>query len=118
VYFTAGLFDETHGLFGSLKGVAAGTPEGPAEQQMVRAALDVFQLSVQKLNDDLAAGADRATLRQDVQGVRTAFQDLVRAEVRFAVDSIADQGGHGSGHDKFPHDLDDLFADLGGHDRD
>ena len=31
-------FDESHGLFGSLTTVAPGTPEGPAEAQMVQAA--------------------------------------------------------------------------------
>ncbi len=37
VYFTAGLFGETHGLLGSLTSVASGTPEGPAEHQLVTA---------------------------------------------------------------------------------
>src|SRR5262249_21271897 len=35
VYFTAGLFGESHGLFGSLAPVAASSPEGNTEQQMV-----------------------------------------------------------------------------------
>jgi uncharacterized protein (TIGR03118 family) len=113
VYFTAGLFDETHGLFGSLKGVAAGTPEGQAEQQMVTAFLDVFQLAVQQLNADLAGGASRADIRQDIKAVEAAFRDFVRAEVRFAVDAIADAGGHGAGHLGDLHDLDDLFEALG-----
>jgi uncharacterized protein (TIGR03118 family) len=65
VYFTAGLDGEMHGLFGSLTPVAAGTPEGPAEQQMVTAFLDEFQLAVQKLNSDLGTGATKAQLRQD-----------------------------------------------------
>src|SRR4029077_4382678 len=43
VYFTAGLDNEQHGLFGSLTPVAPGTPEGPAEAQVVVAALDVVQ---------------------------------------------------------------------------
>src|SRR3954447_1992677 len=54
VYFTAGLFDETHGLFGSLTPVAPGTPEGPAEQQRVTAFADVLQIAVQTLNTDLS----------------------------------------------------------------
>src|SRR5262249_15427525 len=39
VYFTAGLFGETHGLFGSLSPVAAGSAEGDAEAQRVTAVL-------------------------------------------------------------------------------
>src|SRR5262249_7577315 len=57
VYFTAGLFGETHGLFGSLTPVAPGTPEGQAEQQMVTAAQDVFTMAVNTFNSDLASGA-------------------------------------------------------------
>src|SRR5262249_37695213 len=37
VYFTAGTFGESHGLFGSLTTVAPGSPEGPAEAQWVQA---------------------------------------------------------------------------------
>src|SRR5262249_20655022 len=65
VYFTAGLFDETHGLFGALTPVAPGTPEGPAEQQMVTAALDVVQLDLMTVQQDLANGVSRDQLRQD-----------------------------------------------------
>jgi uncharacterized protein (TIGR03118 family) len=113
VYFTAGLFHETHGLFGSLAPVAARTPEGPAEQQMVTAFLDVFQLAVQTLNTDLSSGASKAQLRQDQQAVETALRDFVRAEVNFVLDSQADQGGHHSSQ----HDLDDIFSILGRDDR-
>src|SRR5207248_7808947 len=66
VYFTAGLFDETHGLFGSLEPVAAGTPEGDAEVQMVRAALDVVQLDLDTVSMDISSGASKATLKQDL----------------------------------------------------
>jgi uncharacterized protein (TIGR03118 family) len=114
VYFTAGLFHETHGLFGSLAPAAAGTPEGPAEQQMVTAFLDVFQLAVQKFDTDLGRGASKAQLRQDLQAVDTALRDFVRAEVNFVLDTQADQGGPRSSH----HDLDDLFSILGSLDRD
>jgi uncharacterized protein (TIGR03118 family) len=109
VYFTAGLFQETHGLFGSLTPVAAGTPEGPAEQQMVTAFLDVFELAVQKLNTDLSSGASKAQLRQDKQAVDTALRDFVRAEANLVRDTRADHGHHRSSH----HDLDDLFSILG-----
>src|SRR6202030_4717533 len=47
VYFTAGLFGESHGLFGSLTPVAAGTPEGPAEAQRAQGFLDVAQLNLE-----------------------------------------------------------------------
>jgi hypothetical protein len=89
--------------------VAPGTPEGPAEQQMVTALLDEFQLAVQTFNTDLSNGASKTQLRQDEQAVDTAFQNFVHAEVNFALDSGADQGGHQSSH----HDLDDMFSMLG-----
>src|SRR5262249_43730378 len=44
VYFTAGPFEESHGLFGSLATAAPGSPEGPAEAQWVQANVDVVQL--------------------------------------------------------------------------
>ena len=113
VYFTAGLDHETHGLFGSLTPVAPGTPEGPAEGQVVVAAADVFQLAVQTFNTDQSSGASKAQLRQDLQAVDTALQDLVRAEAKFVLDSLADQGGDQSSH----HNLDEIFSILGSHDR-
>jgi hypothetical protein len=112
VYFTAGLDNETHGLFGSLTPVAPGTPEGPAEQQMVTALLDEFQLAVQTFNTDLSSGASKAQLRQDREAVETALRDFVRAEVNLVLDTSADQGGHHSSH----HDLDDMFSILGNDD--
>jgi uncharacterized protein (TIGR03118 family) len=114
VYFTAGLFGESHGLFGSLKPVAPGTPEGPAEAQMVQAALDVFQMAVTTLQDDLSAGAGRATIVQDLKAVDAAFVQLVRSEVAFAADARADlfPTGH-HGHDSGPGEgLGDVFEDL------
>ncbi len=47
VYFTAGPFGETHGLFGSLTTATPGSPEGPAEAQWVQANADVVQLDAQ-----------------------------------------------------------------------
>jgi uncharacterized protein (TIGR03118 family) len=95
LYFTAGLFGETHGLFGSLTPVAAGSPEGPAEAQMVTADLDVFQLALGALQTDLTNGASKATIRQDVQDVNTALAALVSAEIQFARDARNDVGlGH------------------------
>jgi uncharacterized protein (TIGR03118 family) len=109
VYFTAGLFHETHGLFGSLTPVAAGTPEGPAEQQQVTAFQDVFELAVQQLNKDLGNGASRSQLRQDLHAVQAALRDLERAEVNLVRDTSADQHGPRHSH----HDRDDLFSTLG-----
>jgi uncharacterized protein (TIGR03118 family) len=115
VYFTAGLFGETHGLLGSLTPVAQGTAEGPAEQQMVTADLDVFQMSVQTLHQDIASGASRTQIQQDVQAVQTAFQTFVRAEINFVIDSVQDQSATTS----VSHNgLDDLFAGFGGRDND
>src|SRR5262245_60386426 len=87
VYFTAGLFDETHGLFGSLTPVAEGTPEGPAEGQMVQAALDVVQLDLNAFLMDSSSGASRATLRQDLQNLQAALVQLVQTEQQFAKDA-------------------------------
>jgi len=119
VYFTAGLFDETHGLFGSLAPVAPGTPEGPAEQQMVTAALDVVQLALTQLIQDRASGASKETLAQDRKDLQAAVVNFIRIEVHFLQDvrSDAGVGGHGKGHshsgDDGGLDRDALFADLG-----
>jgi uncharacterized protein (TIGR03118 family) len=124
VYFTAGLFGETHGLFGSLAPVAPGTPEGPAEAQMVQAALDVFQADLTTVEQDFAMGVSGATLKQDLQNLHTAFVDLIQAEVHFAHDQFRDSHGKGGGpdgaHDHDMGDLDDIFGDHGdsGHDHD
>jgi uncharacterized protein (TIGR03118 family) len=127
VYFTAGLDHENHGLFGSLAGVAAGTPEGNAEQQMVQAELDVVSLDVTAVINDIKSGASRDTIRQDIQTLNTAVGDLVRAEIGFFRDThtfyqgSTDQGG------ATLQSLDALFDQLahllvhdhdGDHDRD
>ncbi len=90
VYFTAGLFDETHGLFGSLTTVPPGSPEGPAEAQSVQADLDVVQLDLQQLEKDSSSGAPAATIRQDTQTLDTDSHALARAERAFARDTIDD----------------------------
>jgi len=121
IYFTAGLDHENHGLFGSLAGVAAGTPEGNAEAQMVQAELDVVSLDVTALINDIKNAAPRDTIRQDIQTLNTAIGDLVRAEVGFFIDThtlfqgSTDQGG------ATLQSLDALFdqlAQLFAHDRD
>jgi hypothetical protein len=87
VYFTAGIDHENHGLFGSLTSVAQGTPEGPAEAQMVQAELDVVRLDVTAVIKDITGGASQATTRQDIQTLNTAIGDLVRAEIGFIIDT-------------------------------
>src|SRR5262249_31856227 len=120
VYFTAGLFDETHGLFGSLTPVAKGTPEGPAEAQMVQADLDVVQLDLTTVLMDIAQGVPSSQLQQDIQTLNADLGVLVRAEIRFTFDEFKDQhhgektatGLSGAGHGAGLHALDSVFAKL------
>jgi uncharacterized protein (TIGR03118 family) len=90
VYFTAGPFEETHGLFGSLSTAAPGSPEGQAEVQRVQANLDVVQLDLQQLARDTASGAPATTIRQDTQTLDAASRALLRAEQGFGEDSLDD----------------------------
>jgi hypothetical protein len=92
VYFTAGLDNEMHGLFGSLTPVAPGTDEGPAEVQVVTAAADVVQIDLATLTSDINNGVDPATVAQDQQTLETDFGTLMLAEQQFAQDSSDDQG--------------------------
>jgi uncharacterized protein (TIGR03118 family) len=86
VYFTAGPFGESHGLFGSLTTAAPGSPEGSAEGQWVQANLDVVQLDLQKLNQDQASGAAAATIAQDARTLNADFRQLAQAERALAAD--------------------------------
>ena len=90
VYFTAGLFGESHGLFGSLTTAAPGSPEGPAEGQWVQANLDVVQLDLQQLNADLASGAPLDTIKMDSKTLNADTCQLVIVERAYAADAIAD----------------------------
>ena len=92
VYFTAGLFGETHGLLGSLTTAAPGAPEGPAEAQSVQADLDVVQLDLQQLVKDSSGGAPAATVSQDIQTLDSDSDQLARDERAFARDAAADAG--------------------------
>jgi uncharacterized protein (TIGR03118 family) len=87
VYFTAGLAHETHGLFGSLTPVAAGTPEGNAEAEMVQAELDVVSLDLTATINDIKGGASQATIQQDLQTLNTDTHDLVFAEIGYFIDT-------------------------------
>jgi uncharacterized protein (TIGR03118 family) len=123
IYFTAGLFGETHGLFGSLTPVAKGTPEGPAEAQAVTAAFDVVQLDLQVVANDLATGVTGSTLNQDIAKFDAAFVQFINAEIDFIQDSFHDATSSASksgsaSHSSLPgadvRELDALFADFDG----
>ena len=90
VYFTAGPFGESHGLFGSLTTAAAGSPEGPAEAQWVQANVDIVQLDLQQVAMDTADRAPPATIRQDTQTLDADSQALVRSARAFAEDTADD----------------------------
>jgi uncharacterized protein (TIGR03118 family) len=93
VYFTAGVFGETHGLFGSLATVAPGSPEGPAEAQWVQANLDIVQLDQARLANDIASGASDTTIDQDRRTLEADSDALARAQRSFADDFSDDAGG-------------------------
>ena len=115
VYFTAGLFGETHGLFGSLAPVAAGTPEGPAEAQTAQGSLDEAQLNLAALQKDIAAKAASSQIRKDVEALEGSLIDLIHVDHSLDKD-IAKDGGTDSAAaatdaaiDKF---LQELFKDF------
>jgi uncharacterized protein (TIGR03118 family) len=120
VYFTAGIFDETHGLFGSLTSVAPGTDEGPAEGQMVQAALDVVQIDLNTVLVDISSGAPASQLEMDLQALNMAVRDFVIAEIHFTRDEISDQlhsgrsatGSSGAARGQFHNALDKIFAEF------
>lgn len=92
VYFTAGSFGESHGLFGSLATVAPGSPEGQAEAQWVQANVDVVQLDQQQLAADRSSGASAATIRQDAQTLAADSRQLGKVERDAAKDTVDDIG--------------------------
>jgi uncharacterized protein (TIGR03118 family) len=93
VYFTAGPFDEAHGLFGSLATAAPGSPEGPAEAQWVQANVDVVQMDLQQLSSDISSGAPPAAIDADNQALKADFAALQDAERAFRADANADAAG-------------------------
>jgi uncharacterized protein (TIGR03118 family) len=117
LYFTAGIDNELHGLFGAFSAVAPGTPEGPAEAQKVVAALDVVQLDLGTLVSDINSGASPSTIAQDRQTLNTDFAALALAQRQFAQDQdsrhhpgTAATPAPGAGHDASTQALDGLFA--------
>jgi uncharacterized protein (TIGR03118 family) len=115
VYFTAGLDNQMHGLFGSLTTAAPGSPEGDAEAQAVQANLDIFQLNVTALQNDLAKGAPDATIIQDIRTVEQSLVTLIQSEIQFEKDTFHDLGLHhaGGAAGSLQGALDQIFADLG-----
>jgi hypothetical protein len=115
VYFTAGIDNELHGLFGSLTPVARGTPEGPAEAQAVAAAVDVVQLDLARLTSDISSGAPQSTIDQDRQTLNTDSAALAHAEQQFAHDGRHDQPANdiGAASGAATSARDAVFADLG-----
>ena len=113
VYFTAGIFDETHGLFGSLTPVAAGTPEGDAEAQMAIAALDVAQMALNTVVQDITSGASRAQLRQDLLALGNSLVTLAKADRRLDIDIAQDHSAATSLAVTTDAQIDTFFADLG-----
>jgi uncharacterized protein (TIGR03118 family) len=114
VYFTAGLDNEMHGLFGSLTSVAPGTPEGAAEGQVVVAAADVVQIDLTTLNNDIASGASASTIAQDTQTLNTDIATLQRAERVLANDGGNDLGMAGTAAQGQNDVLDSVLAGFGG----
>jgi len=122
VYFTAGIFDESHGLFGSLTPVASGSPEGSAEAQTLQGFIDVFQMDLSTVMTDITSGAPASQLQQDLQALNAAFHDLSSAEHQFLADEARDLSPHrtsatalsgaAQGAHQNHHAIDALFADL------
>jgi uncharacterized protein (TIGR03118 family) len=115
VYFTAGIDHEMHGLFGSLTPVAPGTPKGPAEAEVVAAALDVVQRDLVTPIAGSNSGASPSTISQDMQTQETHFSALALAEQQFAQDSRHDRAtaampAPAAGHAAAMQEIDRLFA--------
>src|SRR5262249_10342028 len=78
---------EQHGLFGSFSPAQAGSPEGPAEAQVVVAAADIVQLDLAKLVKDITTQANAGSIAQDLQTLNMDVLALVQAEQLFAKDN-------------------------------
>jgi hypothetical protein len=121
VYFTAGIDNEMHGLFGSLAPVAQGTPGGLgtpgelADAQAMGAALDVVHLDLGTLISDTNSETSQSIIAHDTQTLETDFAALVLAEQQLAQDSRDGQGMAampvpGAGQVAAIQDIDRLFA--------
>jgi uncharacterized protein (TIGR03118 family) len=83
LYFTAGIHDESHGLFGSLTPVPAGTAEGLAEAQVVIADFDVVQIALHTYLTDVHSGAGADVIAQDRAALRDARTQLRSDKIAF-----------------------------------
>ncbi|MCL2769707.1 MAG: TIGR03118 family protein [Solirubrobacterales bacterium] len=97
VYFTAGPFEESHGVLGSLATAAPGSPEGPAEAQLIIADQDVLELAREQLLSDSSSGASVETITQDLQTLQADFAKLAGDEQAFAGDARADSAPERAG---------------------
>jgi hypothetical protein len=112
VYFTAGIFDESHGLFGSVTPVAAGTPEGAAEAQMAQGFLDVAQLNLATVQSDVASQVSQGQLQQDRQALVKSVVDLIHAQQNLEQDIVSDNTGAGSPEAVVDAAIDAFLTDL------
>jgi len=92
IYFTAGLFHETHGLFGELDAVDKGTPEGDAEAQTAQAFLDVAQLAQTTVQNDITNHVNKHQLKEDREALEDAIDGLQRADHTLDKDIHKDRG--------------------------
>jgi uncharacterized protein (TIGR03118 family) len=113
VYFTAGLFGETHGLFGSLESVAPGTNEGDAEAEFAQGALDVAQMNLTTVVQDITSNASPAQFQQDLQALIVSLKTLAHVEHSLDVDIHHDHDGPGSLAVMVDAEIDQFFAELG-----
>jgi uncharacterized protein (TIGR03118 family) len=113
VYFTAGLFHETHGLFGSLSSVAAGTPEGEAEAQMAIAALDVAEMALNTVVQDISHPVSPSQFRQDLLALGSSLVTLAQAERRLDIDIRHDHSAANSAEVAADAQIDTFFRELG-----
>jgi uncharacterized protein (TIGR03118 family) len=93
VLFTAGLFKETHGLFGTLSTAAPGSPEGNAELQLVTAAEDVVNIDKANLQADLGnPSITFAQIKADFKTLEADEKQLAQVARQFADDFLSDLG--------------------------
>jgi uncharacterized protein (TIGR03118 family) len=125
VYFTAGIFDESHGLFGSLAPPPVGMSAADvakaddiAEAQMLRGDVDVVALKLAAVQQDIANGVTGTALRQDLHDFHRALVQLTQDEARAAADVMRehrnDVSGHAVEHGLALNAVTSIFAGLDG----
>jgi uncharacterized protein (TIGR03118 family) len=115
LYFTAGIQDEQHGLFGSLE--SADTGVFSSARDALRAAARNLLASLRDVVEDgsSASAGDRAALAKALARFEAALDQLVAGELGYTVKTQGGglQGGVSAGHRSGGHltGLDSLFAD-------